>query len=85
MENVFLDCIENFRRFDYKCEYNVKIVRAEDGEKVAYFTTTNGYKNIFGAIAEKNEFDEDVREYEQRECRFNFESIKKYQKFFHIS
>ena len=30
-----------------------KFVRAEDGEEVAYFTTTNSYKIIFGAIAEK--------------------------------
>ena len=50
LDNIFEEaienCMQNFHRFEKKCEYKVKFVRGENGEYEAYLLITNRYKTL---------------------------------------
>ena len=70
------ECTQHFHRFEYKCEFVVKINHATHGN-TNYFTLTNKINNQHEEVNESNELNYQIIEFEQEENGYIFDSNKK--------
>ena len=70
-ENI-KNCMQNFREFRQKCEYEVKVSKKWD--RHSFFKRSTKYKNLYSSIDETNNKDLKIHEYEQGESGFTFDS-----------